>query len=318
MEKIVVLDALAIPEAYPLKRPSFEHEWVEYPNSKYEDLVSRALDATIVATSKCRLDSQVLSQLPKLKHVAVMATGYNNVDVAYCKEHGIAVTNIQDYSTESVAEHTITMMLMLSRSMLKTKDTIASGAWSKSPIFFMMPGPIVDLKGATLTVIGAGAIGSRIIELAKAFGMNTLKAERKGAASVREGYTEFYKAIESADFISVNCPLTADTANLIAAEDFERVKRNLILVNNARGGVVNEEDLVEAILSGKIAGAASDVVSAEPLPENHPYNKILGNHNFILTPHQGWCSHASLVVLVQQLVDNMEAVYNGKTLRRVV
>lgn len=318
MEKIVVLDALAIPSSYPLLRPKFEHEWVSYPVSTQDEILSRAHDATIIATSKCKLNASILAKLTKLKHIAVMATGFNNIDIDYCKQNNIAVTNIQNYSTESVAEHTLTMMLMLSRSMLDTRSEIVSGAWSKSPIFFMMPGSIQDLKDKTLTVIGSGAIGSRIIEIAKAFGMKTIKAEHKNVENIRDGYTEFFKAIESADFISVNCPLNDSTANLFTKSEFNKVKNSVFIINNARGGVINEADLVEALDKKLIAGAASDVVSVEPLPLDHPYTKILNRSNFILTPHQAWCSAKSLEDLIVQLKENMEAFYEGRSVRRIV
>ncbi len=316
-ERIVVLDAQTIPEQFPLLRPSFEHEWVSYPVTAPADIVARAQDATIIMTNKCKMTAEVLSQLPKVKFIAEMATGFNNIDVAYCREHGIGVANVRGYSTKSVAEHTLTMMLMLSRSMLQTRKLMEEGAWQVSPTFCMLPSPIVDLDGKTLTVIGSGNIGSYIGKLAAAFGMNVLKAEHKGAETVREGYTPFMEAIKAADFISVNCPLNAETADLIAAKELTQLKPSCFIVNNARGGVVNEADLTAAILKGTIAGGAADVVSTEPLPSDHPYVKLLDLPNFILTPHQGWMSDYCLGQLVAQLKENLEAYHKGEKLRRV-
>ncbi|MCR5084684.1 MAG: D-2-hydroxyacid dehydrogenase [Succinivibrionaceae bacterium] len=317
MEKIVVLDASTIPAGFPLVRPAIEHEWVEYPVTRPEEIVPRAKDATIVVTNKCKLTREVIGQLPALRFVAELATGFNNIDVACCRERGIGVANIQDYSTRSVAEHTFAMILTLARSFVSTCREVSSGAWQRSPTFNMLTGPIRDLDGRTLTVVGSGAIGSRIGAIGAAFGMRVLKAEHKGAASIREGYTEFSEALCSADFISVNCPLTPETSNLISLGEMKAMKREVILVNNARGGVVNEADLVTALEQGIIAGAAADVVSTEPLPADHPYVKLLGRPDFILTPHQAWMSDDCLKALCRQFAENVEAFCRGERLRRV-
>lgn len=318
MEKIVHLDAIAFPEKFPLPRPSFEHEWVSYQTTAYEEIVERCKDATIVATNKCKMTAEVLAQLPKLKHIAELATGYNNIDIEYCKAHGIAVTNIQGYSTNSVAEHSITMMLMLSRSMLKTRKKMEQGLWVNANCFCQLPYPIVDLHGKTLAIFGTGAIGGRIAELAKAFGMKVIKAERRSATAVREGYTAFADALREADFITVNCPLTPDTTNLITAKEIAMMKPDVIIINNARGGVISEPDLVDAILNNKIGGAAADVASVEPLTPDHPYVKLQNNDNFILTPHQAWMSEDCLVELQRQFKENLETFHEGKSLRRIV
>ena len=318
MEKIVHTDAIAIPSEYPLPRPSFEHEWISYETTAPEELVERVKDATIIVTNKSKLTAEVLAQCPKLKFIAELATGYNNIDIDYCKEHGIGVANIQGYSTDSVAEHAITMMLMLSRSMIKTRKKMEDGLWVNANCFCQLPYPIVDLKGRTLTICGSGSIGSRIGEIAKAFGMNVIKAEHRNASAVRPGYTAFAEAIAQADFLTVNCPLNADTENLITAKEIATMKKSVIIINNARGGVVNEQDLVKAVLNGDIAGAAADVASVEPLTSDHPYVQLQKNDNFLLTPHQAWMSHDCLVALVKQFGENLEAFYKGESLRRIV
>lgn len=317
MHRIVVLDAISIPKAFPLPRPSFEHEWVSYETTKPEEIVPRAKDATIVVTNKCKLTSQVLSQLPKLQFIAELATGFNNIDVAFCKEKGIGVATIQGYSTKSVAEHTLTMMLMLSRNSLITRKAMEDGIWVNANCFCQLPAPIVDLDGKTVAIIGNGAIGSRIGKLCEAFGMKVLKVEHKGESNIRKGYCEFDKAILEADFISVNCPLNDKTNNLITAREFGMMKKSCYIINNARGGVVNEQDLVNALLSEEIAGAAGDVASTEPLTSDHPFSKCLKMDNFILTPHQAWMSDACLTELVKQFGENLEAFNQGKRVRRV-
>lgn len=318
MEKIVHLDAIAIPKAYPMPKPSFAHEWVSYENTAYEQIVERCKDATIVVTNKCRMSAEVLDKLPKLKFIAELATGYNNIDIDYCKAHGIGVATIQGYSTDSVAEHTLTMMLMLARSMLPTRKLMEQGLWINANCFCQLPCPIADLKDKTLTVIGSGTIGSRIGELAKAFKMQVLKAEHRNASSVREGYTAFEDALKLADFISINCPLNAETNNLITSKEMALMKPSVVIVNNARGGVVNEADLVEALEQGKIGGAASDVSSVEPLTPDHPFVKLQQHPQFILTPHQAWMSEGCLNELCRQFLENIEAFAKGEMVRRIV
>ena len=318
MERIVHLDAIAIPAKFPLPRPSFAHEWVSYENTPYELIAERCQDATIVVTNKCRLTAENMAKMPQLKLIAELATGYNNIDIDYCRSHTIAVTTIQGYSTESVAEHTLSMMLALSRSLVKTHKKMQDGLWINANCFCQLPYPIVDLHGRTLTVVGSGAIGSRIGALASAFGMQVLKAEHKKALSVRTGYTAFAEALAQADFVSVNCPLTADTLNLISLEDMKVMKKSAFIINNARGGVVNEADFVQAVTEGIIAGGAADVASTEPLPADHPLVKLQHNDNFILTPHQAWMSDDCLVELCRQFGENLEAFHEGRAVRRIV
>lgn len=318
MEKLVYLDANTIPPTHPLIRPNIEHEWVEYQSTRPEELVERCRDATIITTNKCKLTRDVLSQLPKLKLIAELATGYNNIDVDYCKQKGIAVATIQGYSTKSVAEHTLTMMLMLSRSMIKCRRAMENRNWVNAQSFNLLPGPLIDLDGKTLTIIGSGHIGSRIAEIAMPFGMNVVKAEHRGAESVRDGYTAFEDAIARADYISCNCPLTKQTTNLITAKEIATMKKTVYIINNARGGVINEQDLVDAVVQGRIAGAATDVASSEPLTPEHPFVKVLDLENFIITPHQAWMSEASLEDFCRQFAENIEAFFKGEMLRRIV
>lgn len=318
MEKIVVLDSMSITNTKELVRPNIEHEWVSYESTDAKDIVERAKDATIIATNKCKITKEVIDKLPKLKFIAELATGYNNIDIDYCKQKGIAVANVQGYSTQSVAEHTLTLMLMLSRSMVATRHDMEQGKWINANCFCLTSGPIIDLKDKTLVVIGAGSIGKKIIEIAKAFSMKTLKAEHKNAVNVREGYTKFEDAIAQADFISLNCPLTKETTDLITDKEIALMKKSVFIINNARGGVINEQCLADAILNKTIAGAATDVVSVEPLAENHPYTKLLKCDNFIITPHQAWMSYASIVDLCEQFAQNIEAFCRGEMLRRIV
>ncbi len=317
--KIVVLDAISIPEEFAFPKPAFACDMVFYKTTSYEEIVDRCKDAFIIATNKCKLDKNILDKLPKVKLICELATGYNNIDIDYCKEKGIAVTNIQGYSTNSVAEHAIAMMLTLARSFMKTRDAMKDGVWVNAPSFCLMPGgSISDLNNKTLTIIGNGAIGKRIAEIAKVFNMKVLKAEHRGVSNVREGYTEFTHALKEADFISCNCPLNEKTLNLITKDEIALMKKSVIIINNARGGVVNENDLVNALLNEDIYGAASDVASIEPLPQDHVFTKVLKHDRFLLTPHQAWMSYDCLTELLRQFKENMDDFVLGKSTRRIV
>lgn len=318
MVKIAVLDRSALPPECELLRPDFAHQWESWDLTPYDQVVERAAEAQMVLTSKVRLDRAVLEQLPHLKYIGLLATGYNNIDMAAAVERGIAVTNVQGYSTEAVAEHTVGMMLYLARRLGTAHRAIAGGSWSRSPTFWQLPGGMLsDLKGRTLTIAGVGAIGGRIGELARAFGMKIIKAEHKGASAVRPGYTEFTAALKAADVLTVNCPLTAATANLIDKAELALLKPHCLVLNNSRGGIINEEALVQALEQGKIGGAGADVASTEPLPADHPFNRVRAYDNFILTPHQAWMSGPALTELVRQVKENMEAFAAGRRLRRV-
>ena len=318
MDKIVVLDANTIPRTHPLQRPAIPHEWVEYEHTAPGELVERCAGASVIATNKCRLTREVLTQLPAVRLIAELATGYNNIDIDCCRERGIAVATIQGYSTQSVAEHTLTMMLMLSRSMLTCRRAMERGEWIGAASFNLLPGPLVDLHGRTLTIVGSGSIGRRIAELAQAFGMQVLRAEHRGAPRVREGYTPFAEALAAADFLSLNCPLTPETAGLIGAAELAAMKPTAFVINNARGGVVNEAELVAALRAGRIAGAATDVASSEPLTADNPLASALELENLIITPHQAWMSEDSLRDFSRQFAANVEAFFRGEQLRRIV
>ncbi len=318
MYKIVVLDSSALPEGFALQRPDFAHEWVSYKQTAYAEIVPRSGDADMVLTSKCLFDAQVLAALPQLKYIGCLATGYNNIDVREAARRGIAVTNAQGYSTEAVAEHTVAMMFYLCRNFSATTRAVRAGSWPKSPTFWQLPGGVLtDLKGLTLTIVGCGAIGRRIAQLAEVLGMTVLRAEHKGVSEIRPGYTEFAKAISCADVISVNCPLSADTTDLIARTELAALKPNCVLINNSRGGIVNEQDLAQALRAGKLGGAGFDVASSEPLPADHPFMSLLDLDNFILTPHQAWLTRSALTDLCAQVKENLEAFVAGRRLRRV-
>ena len=298
MEKIVFLDSASI--IADMRRPAFSHQWIEYPATSAEQTLARLQDATIVITNKVLLRRDTLEQLPGLKMVAVAATGINNVDIDCCREHGIVVSNIRNYSVHTVPEHVFMLMLALRRNLLAFHADVRNGAWQKSEQFCLFTHPVRDLYGSTLGIIGHGAIGKAVQQIALVFGMKVLLAEHKGATAVRNGYTAFDTVLRESDVISLHLPLNEQTRHLIGAAEFACMKPDALLINTARGGLVDEAALLEALRSRHIGGAGFDVLEKEPPTEGHPLLDI-DLPNFIMTPHIAWSGREAMQMLADAL-----------------
>jgi glycerate dehydrogenase len=314
MTNIIFLDRASI--IADIRRPNFPHLWQDYPATTSEQVVARLRDATVAITNKVLLNRKTLTQLPQLKMVAVAATGTNNVDLECCRERGIVVSNIRNYSVHTVPEHVFMMMLALRRNLLAFRADVLNGAWQKSTQFCLFTHPVQDLYGSTLGIMGSGAIGKSVAQIAAAFGMRVLLAEHKGAASVRPGYTSFDKVLSESDVITLHLPLNEQTRHLISTAEFGRMKSDAILINTARGGLVDEAALLEALRSKRIGGAGFDVLDKEPPTEGHPLLDI-DLPNFILTPHNAWSGRAAMQALADQLIANIEAFVAGAPQNRV-
>ena len=314
MEHIVFLDSDTL--VADLRLPKFVHQWESYPATVAEDVASRLKDATIAITNKVALRREVLEQLPKLRMIAVAATGTDNVDIASCRELGIVVSNIRNYSVHTVPEHVFMLLLALRRNLLAFHADVRNGEWQKAKQFCLFTHPVMDLHGSTLGIVGHGAIGRAVAQIARAFGMQVLLAEHKGAADVRPGYTAFEKVLEMSDAISLHLPLNEMTRHLLSTEEFQRMKHGAILINTARGGLVDEKALYDALVSERIAGAGFDVLGKEPPTEDCPLLN-LDVPNFILTPHVAWSGRSAMQTLADQLIDNIEAFVAGKPVNRV-
>lgn len=317
MQRIVYLESAAL--VADLRRPAFSHDWVSYPQTAAEQVVERLAGASIAIINKAPLTAAAVDALPALKMVAVAATGTNVVDLDACRARGIVVSNVRGYAEHTVPEHAIALLLALSRNLLAWRETLLAGRWQQSAQFCLFDHPIRDLHGATLGVIGTGSLGQGVIRLAEAFGMKVLLAERKGAVTTRPGYTPFQSVLAEADAISLHCPLTAATQGLIGAAELQTMKRSALLINTARGGLVDEAALIEALRQGTIAGAGFDVISAEPPPNGHPMvaPELLALPNFLLTPHVAWSSRPAMQALADQLIDNIDAFVAGSPQNRV-
>lgn len=310
MHRIVFLDRDAL--IADLRRPAFEHDWREYAETaSAEETLERLRDATIAIVNKVRLREAVLTELPELKLIAVAATGVDIIDLESCRRRGIAVLNVRNYATHAVPEHALMLMLSLSRNLVRYREDVLRGAWQESRQFCLLDHTIRDLHGRTLGIIGYGALGRAVERLAQAFGMRVLLSEHKGAKQIRDGRTSFDETVAASDIITLHCPLTAETRHLISAPELKRMRRDALLINTARGGLVDEAALVEALLNERIGGAGFDVLSEEP-PRNGNPLLDLRLPNFILTPHVAWASREAMQALADQLIDNIEAFARGE------
>ena len=273
--------------------------------------------AEVAITNKVPLLAATLAQLPRLKLIAVAATGTNNVDLDYCRGHGIAVCNVSGYSTHSVAEHTFALLLALRRQVHSYHADIVAGAWQRSGHFALLNHPLNDLHGSTLGIFGFGDIGKAVARIAEAFGMKVLVAERKNATAIRAGRVPFDQMLAEADAVTLHCPLTPETRSLIAEPELRRMKPSSILINAARGGVVDEAALAQALREGRIAGAGVDVLTVEPPRFGNPLLEMVGS-NCIITPHVAWASQQAMARLAEEVVCNIEAYYSGESRNRIV
>ena len=286
-----------------------------YPSTSQAQLLERVQHADVIISNKVIVDAATIQQCPNLKLILISATGTNNIDLIQARAQGIVVCNCQGYGTSAVAQHTLTLMLALATSLLQYDRAVQQGQWNKSPIFCLLDFPIVELEGKTLGILGYGELGQAVAKLAEAFGMKVLVGSmpNRPSDSTRIPFAELLPQV---DFLSLHCPLTEDTRDLIDAKAFDAMKPSAFLINCARGGIVNEADLADALVQGKIAGAATDVLTVEPPKEG---NVLLDSHlpNLIVTPHSAWGSVDARQRIVQQMVDNVTAFKAGQPIRQV-
>ncbi|WP_377705731.1 D-2-hydroxyacid dehydrogenase [Pseudoduganella sp. UC29_71] len=294
-----------------VRRPAFSHSWTEYAATAAADAAGRLADATIAITNKVPLRADTLAQLPDLKMIAVAATGTDIIDLAACKERGIVVSNIRNYAYATLPEHTFAMILALRRNLLAYRADVQAGKWQKSDKFCLFDYPITDLAGSKLGLLGYGALGQAVARLGRAFGMEILVHKRTPVDEEGVRNVSWDELLETSDVLSLHAPLNEQTRNIIGAPELARMKRSALLINTARGGLVDEAALARALTTGVIAGAGFDVLVKEPPPED---NVLLNLHlpNFILTPHIAWASTQAMQILADQLIDNIESFAANK------
>ena len=315
--RIVVLDGATLnPGDLLWDSVSRLGEFTVYDRTSPDQTLARAADADILLTNKTRLTAETIAALPKLKYVAALATGYNVVDVAAARRRGIPVSNVPVYGTDSVAQFVFALLLELCHRVGLHDSLVHEGAWTSSIDFCFWRTPLVELAGRKMGVVGFGRIGRRVAELARAFGMEVLACDIAGGSSGDSAvkWRTLDQVFTEADVVSLHCPLTAENQGMVNAALLAKMKSGVFLINTARGGLVNEADLAAALDAGRLAGAAVDVVSSEPIRADNP---LLHARNCILTPHVAWATLAARSRLMETTAQNVAAFLAGKPINVV-
>lgn len=292
--------------------------WTLYPSTQPEQRLERIADATVVITNKIPIDAELIQAATKLKLILVAATGANNIDLEAARKLGVAVANVRGYSSATVAQHTLALILALSTNLINFSRDVRQGLWSKNHFFCLLNHPIIELAGKNLLIVGYGEIGKSVAQAAKGLGMNLLIAESLRDKVVPDPGRQPLKALlPLADIVTLHCPLTPQTKNLIDADAISRMKSSALLINVSRGGLVDEPALMKALKQGQIAGAGVDVLTNEPPVEGNPLiNESLPN--LIVTPHCAWGSREARQRLVDELVLNLHAFLQDEQRNRLV
>ncbi len=275
-----------------------------YAHSSADELPARLQDADIAIVNKCRLDAALIAKLPRLKAIMVAATGMDNIDLQAARAAGIQVFNVTDYAGTAVPQHVFALLLALSNQLFSYSTAVQRGDWSRSQSFCLLDYPIFELAGKTMVIVGYGVLGQATAALARAFGMKVLIAERPSATEIRPGRLAFGAALAEADIVSLHCPLTADTRHMINKNSLAGLKTGAVLINTARGALIEPNALLEALKTGQVGAAALDVLSTEPPPASDPLlNCKLPN--LLITPHIGWASREARTRMVLKIADNI-------------
>jgi glycerate dehydrogenase len=290
---------------------------VLYDRTPDDEVIDRAADAEIVLTNKAALDGATIRALPRLRYIGVTATGYNIIDLSAARERGIVVTNVPAYSTASVAQMTFALLLELAMHVGHHSRAAREGRWSASPDFCYWDRPLVELAGLTMGIVGLGQIGREVARLAGAFGMNVIAASRQPLMAPPTGLriVDMDELFRASDVVSLHCPLTPETRNMVDARRLATMKPSALLINTSRGGLVVEQDLADALNTGRIAGTAVDVLSTEPPPGGNP---LLSARHCYVTPHIAWATRAARARLLDAAVENVRAYIRGAPINRVV
>lgn len=307
MDRIIVLDgAVENPGDLSWEPLAALGELTVYDYTAPGDVIARIGEAPIILTNKTVISAEVMAACPQLRYIGVLATGYNVIDIAEAKRRGIVVANVPAYSTPTVAQFTMALLLEICLHVGHHSRAVHEGKWSACRDFAFWDYPLMELQGKTFGIIGYGSIGKAVAKLAKAFGMKVLAYSRHGA---EEDYAPLDELLAQSDIVSLHCPLTAENAGMINAETIARMKDGVIILNTARGGLINEADLREALLSGKVYAAASDVTAREPINADSP---LLGLDNMIITPHIAWAATEARQRLMDIATDNVRKYLAGQ------
>ncbi|CAN6961744.1 D-2-hydroxyacid dehydrogenase [Psychrobacter okhotskensis] len=299
----VFLDKGTFSDGVDLPAPTGISDYVTYDDTPKDNevILARCKDADIIITNKVQINADVIAKLPKLKLIQLTATGMNNVDQDACTKHNIALYNVAGYAVKSVPEHTFMLMLTAMRASIHYHQKVVDGTWQGNGNFCLLDIPLIDLEDKTLGIIGVGTIGKRVTEIARAFGMSVLWAEHQGRAPRNEDYTTFEDVLAQSDVLSLHCPLNEQTQHLINADTLAKMAKQPLIVNVARGGVVDSQALTDAINNEQIIGYASDVFEQEPITDEDPLLSISDHPRVIFSPHNAWGSKSAQETLWEML-----------------
>ena len=303
---IVFLDQASFPDNVRISPPAAAHRWRDYPRTAPDELAGRIAGARVVITNKVKVGAEAMAGAPDLGLIAVSATGMDNVDQAAAAARGILVRNVSGYAMTAVAEHAMMLMLALARRLDAHRAAVLDGAWTRSPQFCVFAAPMRDLSGLRLGLVGPGAIASALAERARAFGMEVVLAERRGAAP-RPGRVAFETVLATCDVISLHCPLTEETRNLLDADAFAAMKPGMVVINTARGALIDEAALEAALDAGQVGGAGLDVAPTEPPAAGSPILRLAARSDVIVTPHVAWASAGAMRALADKVTANIQA-----------
>ncbi|MGH1361763.1 MAG: D-2-hydroxyacid dehydrogenase [Burkholderiaceae bacterium] len=312
-EAIVFLDASTVGPGVIVKRPSIEHSWQVFESTAPELVADRLVGASIALTNKVPVTAETLAACPTLKMISVAATGYDIIDIGACRKHGVAVSNVRGYAVNTVPEHTFALILALRRNLVQYRAQVLDGEWVRSQNFCFFNEPIRDLAGSTLGIIGAGSIGRSVGAIGAAFGM-TVRYFDAFARDVPEHgrLVGLQELARSADVLTCHCPLTPETTAMVDAGFLAQMKPTAIVINTARGGIIDEPALAQALRQGQIAGAGIDVVGVEPAPHDSAIMQVAAMPNVILTPHVAWAGVGAMQALWDQATGNIDAFVHGR------
>lgn len=303
---IVFLDQASFPDSVRIHPPAAAHRWRDYPRTAPDEVAARIAGARVVITNKVKVGAEAMAGAPDLGLIAVSATGMDNVDQTAAAARGIVVKNVGGYAMTAVAEHAMMLMLALARRLDAHRAAVLDGSWTASPQFCVFAAPMRELSGMRLGLVGSGAIAGALAERAKAFGMEVVSAERRGAAA-RPGRVPFETVLATCDVISLHCPLTDETRNLLNAETFAAMKPGMIVINTARGALIDEAALEAALDAGQVGGAGLDVAPTEPPPAGAPILRLAARDDVIVTPHVAWASAGAMRTLADKVTANIQA-----------
>lgn len=314
MHHIVFLDRSIFPGE--LRAPAFPHTWAEHPSTSPMELEERLRDKTIVVSSKIPLRADTLRKFPAIRFIAAAGTGVDPFDLDYCREQGIVVSNVAGYAQQTVPEHAFMLILALMRNLMAYRADVEAGGWQEATPFCLLNHRLTDLHGKTLGIVGEGAIGQGAARIARGFGMDVLFADHEPPKTDGIDYVPLDDLLARSDVVTLHCPLTPATRGLINETTLRRMKRTALLINTARGPLVDEAALVRALREGWIAGAGVDVLSSEP-PRDGNLLLDLRSPNLIVTPHVAWAGDVGLRTFAEQLIGNIEAFAAGQPRNRV-